>query len=143
MKQGLLHKKQFLNNLWSKVWNGGFQLMLILVFLGMYFDAAVVFFKTFFTFIQIGSGHNVKESVFPCLFCSWMGMDLTLASQAGAVTVSSTCSLHSEGSFEFLHSRSLSARKCQLNKLLAGCTFLYRDLTCYILEGNWHVVVSE
>ena len=29
--------------LWSEVWKGGFQLMLILGLLGMYFDAAVVF----------------------------------------------------------------------------------------------------
>ena len=36
--------------------------MLILVPLGMYFDAATVFVKTFFTFIQIGSGHTVRQS---------------------------------------------------------------------------------
>ena len=36
--------------------------MLILVPLGMYFDAAMVFVKTFFTFIQIGSGHTVRQS---------------------------------------------------------------------------------
>ena len=35
--------------------------MLTLVLLGMYFDAAVVFIKTFFTFIQIGSGHTVAK----------------------------------------------------------------------------------
>ena len=29
--------------LWSEVWKGGFQLILILGLLGMYFDAAVVF----------------------------------------------------------------------------------------------------
>ena len=29
--------------LWSEVWKGGFQLMLILGLLGMYFDAAMVF----------------------------------------------------------------------------------------------------
>ena len=34
---------QFLKILWSEVWKGGFQLMLILGLLGMYFDAAVVF----------------------------------------------------------------------------------------------------
>ena len=33
--------------------------MQILGFLGMYFDAVVVEVKTFFTFIQIGSGHTV------------------------------------------------------------------------------------
>ena len=31
----------------------------ILSLLGMYFDAVVVEFKIFFTFIQIGSGHTV------------------------------------------------------------------------------------
>ena len=33
--------------------------MQILGLLGMYFDAVVVKVKTFFTFIQIGSGHTV------------------------------------------------------------------------------------
>ena len=33
--------------------------MQILGLLGMYFDAVVVEVKTFFTFIQIGSGHTV------------------------------------------------------------------------------------
>ena len=42
VKQDLLHKKQFLKNLWSDVWKGGFQLMQILGVLGMYFDAVVV-----------------------------------------------------------------------------------------------------
>ena len=35
--------KQFLTILWSEVWKGRFQLMLILVLLGMYFDAVVAF----------------------------------------------------------------------------------------------------
>jgi hypothetical protein len=35
--------------------------MQILRRLGMCFDAAVVFFKIFFTFIQIGSSHTVAE----------------------------------------------------------------------------------
>ena len=43
VKQDLLHKKQFLKILWSEAWKEGFQLMLILVLLGMYFDAVVVF----------------------------------------------------------------------------------------------------
>ena len=43
VKQDLLHKKQFLKILWRKVWKGGFQLMLILDLLGMYFDALVLF----------------------------------------------------------------------------------------------------
>ena len=38
---------------------GGFQLIQILGHLGMYFDAAVVEVKTFFTFIQVDSGHTV------------------------------------------------------------------------------------
>ena len=59
VKQDLLNKKQFLKILWSVVWKGGFQLMQILGLLGMYFDAVVVEVKTFFTFIQIGSGHTV------------------------------------------------------------------------------------
>ena len=41
VKQDLLHKKHLLKILWSKVWKGGFQLMLILGLLGMYFDAVV------------------------------------------------------------------------------------------------------
>ena len=36
-------KKTSFEILWSGVWKGGFQLMLILGLLGMYFDAAVVF----------------------------------------------------------------------------------------------------
>ena len=43
VKQDLLHKKQFLKILWSEVWKGRFQLMLILVLLGMYFNAVVKF----------------------------------------------------------------------------------------------------
>ena len=43
VKQDLLHKKQFLKILWSEVWKGRFQLMLILGRLGMYFDTVVVF----------------------------------------------------------------------------------------------------
>ena len=43
VKQDLLHIEQFLEILWSEVWKGGFQLMLILGLQGMYFDAAVVF----------------------------------------------------------------------------------------------------
>ena len=38
-------KKNSFQILWSEVWKGGFQLMLILGLLGMYFDAAVVFVK--------------------------------------------------------------------------------------------------
>ena len=58
MKQDLLHEKQFLKILWSEVWKiqFQFQLMQILGVMGMYFDAVVVEVKTFFTFIQIGSG---------------------------------------------------------------------------------------
>ena len=40
------------------VWKGGF-----LGLLGMYFDAVVVEVKTFFTFIQIGSGHTVFSAL--------------------------------------------------------------------------------
>ena len=36
-------KKTTFKILWSEVWKGGFQLILILGLLGMYFDAAVVF----------------------------------------------------------------------------------------------------
>ena len=36
-------KKTAFEILWSEFWKGGFQLMLILSLLGMYFDAAVVF----------------------------------------------------------------------------------------------------
>ena len=43
VKQDLLHEKQFLKILWSEVWKRGFQMMLILVLLGMYFNAVVVF----------------------------------------------------------------------------------------------------
>ena len=52
-KQDLLHKKQFLKILWSEVWKGGFQLMLILVLLSMFFDAAVVFSKTFLLLFRL------------------------------------------------------------------------------------------
>ena len=37
---------------------GGFQLMQILGLVGMYFDAGMVVVKTFFIFIQVGSGLN-------------------------------------------------------------------------------------
>ena len=60
VKQDVL-KYQFLKNLSSEVWKGGFQLIQILGLLGIYFDAVVVEVKTFFTFIQIGSGHTVYE----------------------------------------------------------------------------------
>ena len=53
VKQHLLHKKQPLKNLWSE---GGFQLMLILSLLAIYFDAL---YQRDITFIQIGSGHTV------------------------------------------------------------------------------------
>ena len=53
VKQDLLHKIQFLKILWSEVWKGGFLLMLILVLLGMYFDAAVVFVKTSLLFFRL------------------------------------------------------------------------------------------
>ena len=39
--------------------------MKILGLLGKYFDAVVAEFKTFFTFIQIGSGHTLEESLIP------------------------------------------------------------------------------
>ena len=42
-KKNVSLKKTSFEILWSKVWKGGFQLMQILGFLGMYFDAAVVF----------------------------------------------------------------------------------------------------
>ena len=48
VKQDLLRKKRFLKILWSEVWKGGFQLMLILVLLRMYFDAVVVFVTSYF-----------------------------------------------------------------------------------------------
>ena len=37
--------------------------MQILGLLGIYFDAVVVEVKTFFTFIQIDSGHTVREKL--------------------------------------------------------------------------------
>ena len=49
----VLDKKQFLKNLWSKVWKGGFQLMQILGLLGMYFDAVVVEVKTFLILFRL------------------------------------------------------------------------------------------
>ena len=60
VKQDLLNKKQFLEVLWSEVWKGGFQLMQILVLLGMYFDAVEVEVKDN-SFFQIGSGHTVEQ----------------------------------------------------------------------------------
>ena len=57
VKQGLLHRKQFLKILWSEVRKGGLQLMQILGLLGMHFDAAVVFV----TFIEIDSGLTVSR----------------------------------------------------------------------------------
>ena len=33
--------------------------------MGMYFDTVVVEVETFFTFIQIGSGHTLEESLIP------------------------------------------------------------------------------
>ena len=49
MKEDLLHKETVLENF-------------ILGLMGMYFDAVVVEFKTFFTFFQIGSGHTVHAA---------------------------------------------------------------------------------
>ena len=46
-KKNVRLKKTSFEILSSKVWKGGFQLMLILVLLGMYFDAAMVLVKTF------------------------------------------------------------------------------------------------
>ena len=43
------------------VWKRGFQLILGLLGIIMYFDAVVVKVKTFFSFIQIGYGHNVER----------------------------------------------------------------------------------
>ena len=42
---------------------GGFQLVQIPGLLGIYFDAVVVEVKTFFTFLQIDSGHTVREKL--------------------------------------------------------------------------------
>ena len=53
VKQGLLHKKQFLKILWCKVWKGGLQLIQILDLLGMYFDAMVVEIKTFLLLFRL------------------------------------------------------------------------------------------
>ena len=44
---------------------GRFQLIQILGLLDMYFDTVVVRVNTFFTFIQIGSGHTLEESLIP------------------------------------------------------------------------------
>ena len=64
VKQDLLHKKQFLKILWSEVWKGGFQLMEILVLLGMYFDAVVVFVTSqtlLFSFLCILKQKKISE----------------------------------------------------------------------------------
>ena len=62
MKQDLLNKKQFLKFFEVRSERkGGFQLIQILGLLDMYFDAVVVKVETFFTFIQIVSGHTVME----------------------------------------------------------------------------------
>ena len=53
VKQDLLHITQFLKILWSEVWKEGFQLMLILGLLGMYFDAAVVFVTNSQLFLRL------------------------------------------------------------------------------------------
>ena len=54
VKQDLLQMKQFLKILSSEVWKGGFQLIQIPGFMGMYFDAVVVEVHNY-------SGHNVKS----------------------------------------------------------------------------------
>ena len=53
VKQDLINKNQFLKMLWSEVWKGGFQLMLILGLLGMNFDAVVVEVKTFLLLFRL------------------------------------------------------------------------------------------
>ena len=47
VKQDLLHKKQFLKNLWSEVWKGAIGLIKIMGFLSMYLDALVVEVRLF------------------------------------------------------------------------------------------------
>ena len=54
VKQDLLHKKQFLKNLWSEVRKGGgFQLIQILGLMGMYFDTVVAEFETFLLLFRL------------------------------------------------------------------------------------------
>ena len=52
-------KKTVFENFMKWGLKGEFQLIQTLGFLGIHFDAVVVEIKTFFTFIQIGSGHTV------------------------------------------------------------------------------------
>ena len=62
VKQDLLHKKQFFKILWSEVWNGGFQLMLILVILDMFFDAVVVFVTSQIISSKTGAPYNFRDT---------------------------------------------------------------------------------
>ena len=50
VRQDSLYGQPFLKFLWSEVWKRWFQLMQILGPLGMCFDAAVVFFKNFYSY---------------------------------------------------------------------------------------------
>ena len=51
-KKKCLSKKTSFEILWSGVWKGGFQSMLILSLLGMYFDAAVVFLTNSYSYLS-------------------------------------------------------------------------------------------
>ena len=62
--------KIVLKNLWSQVWKGGFQLKQILVLLGMYFDAAVVFVTMFYFY---------SDWVWPCVLCEWYWKNFKLS----------------------------------------------------------------
>ena len=61
LNMNLIRLKQFLKSLWSQVWKRGFQLMQILVLLGMYLDSMVCKSQEEFTFIQVGSGYTVAN----------------------------------------------------------------------------------
>ena len=52
-KRIVSQKKDSSEILWSEVWKGGFQLMLIVGLLGMYFDAAVVFVTSQTLFLRL------------------------------------------------------------------------------------------
>ena len=116
--QDFPHKNQFLKVLWTEVWEEGFQLMLILVHLGMYFAAVMVFIQACIyhppdTLIQIGSG-SANWSYNHILFFRYaFGVERIKGIRFGTGKHSSSPGIQSWWFHDFgLGSRSLFHRRC-------------------------------
>ena len=111
MKQNLLHKNSFWKFYKVRGWKGRFQLMPILVLLGMYFDAVVVFVTSQTLFFRLAWSY--------CGQCTWNKIIFLL----------SDCVMRGPAPYE-----EKVSRRHKINLFLLICTYFEWDLFFFFFQ---------